>query len=126
MESGSLEGRRVLVVEDEFLIAHDLKRALIALDADVIGPVSSLSAGMALVDSERPDAVVLDLNLCGQLSYPLADRLRDADIPTLFVTGYDEWALPEDYLGTPRITKPFENAEVTSVIARLCSPGGAS
>lgn len=123
MVKGSLAGKRVLVVEDEFLIAHDLKRAFTALDAEVIGPVSDLPAGLALVDDEELDAAVLDVNLCGAMSYPLADRLNEAGVPILFVTGYDEWALPDQYLAAPRIAKPFNCGEVTSAVEHLCQAG---
>lgn len=123
MGRGSLKGKRVLVVEDEFLIAHDLRRALVALDADVVGPVSNLAAGMALVDAERVDAAVLDVNLCGTMSFPLADRLTEAGVPIMFVTGYDDWALPDHYALTPRIAKPFAYADVVGMVQEISSPG---
>ena len=123
--NGSLAGKRVLVAEDEFLIAHDLKRALTALDAEVIGPVSNLPAGLSLLDGEELDAAVLDVNLCGSMSFPLADRLNEAGVPILFVTGYDEWALPDQYLGAPRIAKPFNCGDVTSAVERMCQAGAA-
>lgn len=126
MESGSLNGKRVLIVEDEFLIAHDLKRALVALNAEVVGPVGNLPAGLALLEGEKLDAAVIDVNLSGTMSFPLADRLNDAGIPMVFVTGYDDWALPEQYAGTPRITKPYKSVDVTSEVERMCLSGPAS
>lgn len=123
MVSGSLAGKRVLVVEDEFLVAHDLKRALTALDAEVVGPVANLPAGLSLADDEELDAAVLDVNLCGAMSFPLTDRLNEAGVPIVFVTGYDEWALPDQYLAAPRVTKPFACADVTSAVERMCLSG---
>lgn len=123
MVGGSLEGKRVLVVEDEFLIAHDLRRALVALDAEVVGPVSNLPAGLALLETERIDAVVIDVNLCGTMSFPLADLLHDAGVPMVFVTGYDDWVLPAKFAEHPLIRKPFACADVTNVIQRMCLSG---
>ncbi len=120
--TGSLAGKRVLIVEDEYLIAHDLKRALNALDAEVVGPVANMSAAFALAGDTTLDAAVLDINLCGAMSYPVADRLVQGGIPHVFVTGYDDWAMPEGYRATPRVSKPFATGAVTDWVERLCAP----
>jgi DNA-binding response OmpR family regulator len=119
---GPLAGKRVLVVEDEYFIASDLKRALADAEAVVIGPVADLAQGLALA-SEPLDAAVLDVNLEGALSYQLASDLAERGVPYLFVTGYDEWALPEEHRSTPRVAKPFTPRmvieQVEQLIARL-------
>lgn len=78
--TGVLAGRRVLVVEDEYFIAVDLKRALSKEGALVVGPVRDLAAGLSLAD-EPIDAAILDVNLEEAMSYPIADRLRDRKVP---------------------------------------------
>lgn len=118
--AGTLSGKRVLVVEDEYLIAHDIKRALSELNAEVVGPVSNLAAALALADDNGLDAAVLDINLCGHMSYELADRLKAEGVPHMFVTGYDDWALPESHAGTPRVAKPFTSQAVTAMVEFLC------
>lgn len=115
-----LAGRRILIVEDDYYLAADLRRALVALDVEVVGPVGDLAAGLELARRERVDAAVLDVNLRGQYSFLIADQLSEAAVPYLFVTGYDGWALPEAYRDTPRISKPFAESAMVEMIGRLC------
>lgn len=115
-----LDGKRILIVEDEYWIARDLAQAFEQQQAIVVGPVATVSDGMALVEDGSIDAAVLDVNLMGARSYPLADRLSDAAVPHIFVTGYDSWSLPESYRETPCISKPFATGHVVSVIKKMC------
>lgn len=112
---GQLTGKRVLVVEDEYFIASDLARALGKAGAIAVGPVSDVREGLALVDDDI-DAAILDVNLIGARSFPLADALAARQVPFLFVTGYDDWALPDEYRAAPRMAKPFR---VGAVIDRI-------
>lgn len=117
----TLTGRRILIVEDDYFIASDLKRMLTRAEAKVVGPVGDIAAGLALIEREPLDAAILDVNLDGVPSYPLADRLAAAGVPHAFVTGYDGWSLPDDYRETPRITKPFASGGVTRLVQQLCA-----
>ena len=101
-------GRRILVVEDDFLIAQDLQRALEALGAVVLGPVPRVADALAMLEGEavQPDAATLDVNLDGEMVYPLADDLRARGVPFLFVTGYDAGSIPRDYAEVPVCEKP--------------------
>lgn len=117
--SAGLAGKTILVIEDEYFIASDLKRALIAAGATVVGPVGGLAEGRALAAAHELHAAVLDVNLEGAMTYPLADDLVARGIPILFVTGYDDWAMPEAYRATPRIAKPFNMEGVLDAIAGL-------
>lgn len=120
MMAGRLAGRRILVVEDEYLIAADLRRALQAEEATVIGPVGRLDRGLALADAGPVDAAVLDVNLGQATTYAIADRLRGRATPWLFVTGYDGWSMPEAYRDAPRIAKPFAmRAVIDAVVAMV-------
>ncbi|MEH3048410.1 response regulator [Sphingomonas adhaesiva] len=115
-----MTGKRILIVEDEYFIASDLKRALGDQDAVVLGPVGSLDAGLAAVAAAEPiDLAVLDVNLDGAESYPIADRLAELGVPFMFVTGYDDWAMPRAYRDTPRLAKPFPPGAVVRAIERL-------
>lgn len=105
----ALQGRRVLVVEDEFLIAEMLSRDLQDAGAVVIGPASDLASAMGLLKAGLAmDAAVLDVNLGGEPVYPLADALEARGVPFVFATGYDVWALPERFAGVPRCEKPID------------------
>lgn len=117
--SNGLAGKHVLVIEDEYFIAADLKRALAAAGAEVVGPSGDLAAGLALLDARPIDVAVLDVNLEGDFSYAIADALTARDVPFLFVTGYDGWALPEAYRDAPRIAKPFLLHAVVERVAEL-------
>lgn len=119
MMAGRLSGRRVLVVEDEYFIASDIKRALVAEDAIVVGPVGQLERGLALANSEKVDAAVLDVNLGTAATYPIADCLRETGTPLVFVTGYDEWSIPATYRDVPRLAKPFTMAIVVDAVVGM-------
>ena len=113
-----LAGKRILVVEDEYFIASDLARALDKAGAVAVGPVGDVRGGMALLDS-GVDAAILDVNLIGARSYSLADALAARHVPFLFVTGYDDWALPDAYRAVPRLAKPFQVGAVIDRIEQL-------
>jgi DNA-binding response OmpR family regulator len=123
---GDLAGKRVLVVEDEYFIASDLKRALEKQGAVVIGPVGDLDAGLALVEREQLDGAVLDVNLEGGQTFPIAVQLEERSVPYLFVTGYDAWAMPEAFRQVPRIAKPVPMGTLISALDTLLVTGGPS
>ena len=85
--AGSIEGLRILVVEDEIMVATDLAFSLEDAGARPVGPAYSLSEGLALAERETFDAAILDLNLHGRDVFPLAERLQERQIPFIFHTG---------------------------------------
>lgn len=108
-----LANLRVLVVEDELLIACDLANALEEEGATVIGPAATLAQGEALCASgQRLDGAVLDINLQGQAVFPLADELRRTHVPFLFSTGYDGGAIPPRFADIPCCEKPVDTASL--------------
>lgn len=114
-----LTGKRILIVEDEYYIASDLKRALQQAGASVVGPVGDLRRGLALAGHEPLDAAVLDVNLQESASFPIADALDRRSVPYMFLTGYDAWALPAAYAGAPRLIKPIGVDAVLSEVQSL-------
>ena len=116
--AGKLSGKRVLVIEDEYYIAADLQRVLDAEGAVVIGPSGHLADGLALAE-ERLDAALLDVNLHGEPSFAIAERLHAAQVPYTLITGYDSWAIPEGYREVPRLTKPFVMARLIDAVERM-------
>lgn len=118
-----LSGMRILIVEDEYFLAADLADALCAAGAAVIGPAGTLEdAGRAL--DGRIDAVLLDVNLRGELAWPVARRLRERGIPFLLATGYGADSVPDELADAPRIEKPYEAKKAVRRLAGLI--GGRS
>lgn len=108
IDSSCLRGLRVVVVEDETVIAMSLEEALMDVGVEVVGIATSVSQAMALVERVQPDAVTLDGNLRGEFSGPVAVRLDELGIPYLVVTGYQELMLSHPNLArAPRLSKPF-------------------
>jgi CheY-like chemotaxis protein len=115
-----LRGRRILVVEDEYLLADDISRALAEAGAEVLGPVASARAAEAIIASEeRIDAAVLDINLRDGAVFPAADTLAERDIPFAFATGYEQWSLPERFQDRPLVEKPFKASQITALLMPL-------
>lgn len=104
-----LHGRRVLVVEDEYITAEDLRQGLETLGVEVVGPVPSVARALRLLDATTSlDAAVLDINLGGETVFAVAEALQGRGIPFLFATGYDPRSIPRAYADVPRCEKPFD------------------
>ena len=102
-----MEGTRVLVVEDEYLLAEDLRRSLEEQGAIVVGPAPSIPAAeRLLVDETAIDFAVLDINLAGTSAYPIADRLARSRIPFAFVSGFEQSTVPPRFAGIAVLEKP--------------------
>lgn len=119
MAEPSLDGCRVLVIEDEYLLADELCSELQNAGAIVMGPVGHLDAAIALITSEADiDGAVLDLNLGGDSVFPAADLLMARGIPIVFTTGYDASSIPDRYAHVSRCEKPVTLAQVAKAIGR--------
>lgn len=112
--------RRILVVEDEALVAMLVEDALLDAGFGVMGPAATVDEAMALLARERPDAVVLDLNLAGETSTPVADVLAQRGIPYVIATGYGASGLPSGHQHAMVLAKPYDPAELTSMLGRIC------
>jgi CheY-like chemotaxis protein len=102
-----LKGLRVLVVEDEALVALQLEDMLSDLGCAVIGPAARVHQALDLLNGQRVDAAVLDLNVAGELVYPVAEALTRRGVPFIFATGYGASGLTEPYRSRPVLQKPF-------------------
>jgi DNA-binding response OmpR family regulator len=115
----TLDRRRILVVEDEYLLAEELALELTDNGASVLGPVSTIEHALALLDDQvRPDGAILDVNLGGEPVYPLADALIGRGIPLIFTTGYDASALPERFARFARLEKPINIRRLTAALSQ--------
>jgi CheY-like chemotaxis protein len=117
MPVSALDAKRILVVEDEVLIAVMVSDMLAGLGATVVGPATTIQAGLALAGSESFDAAVLDINVRGERIDPIADLLVARGIPMLFATGYGVAAIAERQ-GASVIDKPYTQEKLASALAR--------
>jgi CheY-like chemotaxis protein len=116
----ALAGKRVLLVEDEFFIAEMTGELLQELGMEVVGPASDLASGLDLATTAELDAAVLDLNLRGDRSDPIAAVLAQRGVPFVFVTGY---ARVEDQpFAAPMLGKPIDSRELEATLASLLAP----
>lgn len=120
MVEPGLSGCRILVVEDEYMIADDVKQALVAAGAEVLGPVASAADAAELIaGGGRIDAAILDINLRDGAVFPAADTLAERNIPFAFATGYEQWSLPERFRGRPVVEKPFSASNIAALVEPL-------
>ena len=115
----ALEGVRVLIVEDEYLVAVLIEKILESAGCIVIGPIPRLSEALDAARHDNCDAAVLDVNLAGKRIDPVADALSERNVPFLFVTGYGANALPSEYAERPRVCKPFRMAELLGALSSV-------
>ena len=115
-----LHNKVILLAEDEYFLAEDLRSWLQAHGAFVVGPVCTISGGLAAArDHRQPDAAVLDINLNGEQVFPLADHLAGQGVPFLFTTGYDDDMIPPRFRTAPRLEKPLDLTAVLPTLAKI-------
>ena len=123
--AGPLAGRRILVAEDEYLVARDIARIVAAMGGQVLGPVGRLAQALDL--SRGGGAVlhgaVLDVQLGEEQIYPLADELIARGVPVVFATGYDGGVIPDHLRATPRVEKPFSQGSLERMVAKVFGGG---
>jgi CheY-like chemotaxis protein len=111
-----LKGRRVLVVEDEMMIAMLVEDMLSDLGCAVVGPAHGLEAALELARGDGIDAALLDVNLAGQPVFAVADALRAKGVPAIFSTGYGEAGLRDVDQGSPVLQKPFRAGDLARAL----------
>ncbi len=114
-----LRGAKVLVLEDEYFIAQELRQGLEAAGAHVLGPVADPHAAAALIGRERVDVAILDINLLGSINFAVADELRLRGIPFVFATGYEPAIIPGPFRDAPLWRKPFNVEAMVASLAEM-------
>ena len=122
-----LRDRRILVVEDEALVAMLAEDELLQAGARVVGPAASVGEALRLIETAAADgglsAAVLDINLAGERVNPVADRLAALGVPFLFATGYGEGCDTGGH-AAPMLHKPFDSHVLVVTVETLASAGG--
>ncbi|HEX9555694.1 MAG TPA: response regulator [Reyranella sp.] len=120
-----LEGRKILIVEDEGPIALNLASAVAQAGGIVIGPTPSVAGSFALMAEHTLDGALLDIRLRGETSFALADVLAVLGIPFVFVSGLSSALMPYPHRDRPLFDKPYEAANVIATLARLVKAAAA-
>jgi CheY-like chemotaxis protein len=115
-------GLRLLVVEDEMLIAMTIEDVLTDLGCVVVGPASSVAKALALLDREEIDGAILDLNLKGEQAIPVAEALQKRGKPFFFLTGYGSTGSNQAMFDAPTLPKPFDPASLQQLIEETIVP----
>ncbi|WP_222876451.1 response regulator [Terrihabitans soli] len=114
-----LEGRRVLLVEDETLVSMLMEDILMDFGCILVGTAARLEDALARAREAAIDIALLDVNLAGKRSFPVADILAERGIPFLFVSGYGEQALEAPHQNRPVIQKPFSPESIGEAIQNV-------
>jgi DNA-binding response OmpR family regulator len=120
--SGVLNGRRILVVEDEAMVSMMLADLLTSAGAVVIGPAGTTTGALALVEQEVIHCAVLDIKLTDGMSVPVAEALAARGIPFVIATGYRGEAIPRGYDGAPVLRKIFTSEQLIDAIVDILRP----
>ena len=126
-EGDDLAGLRVLIVEDEFLLAMELETLVEGGGCTTVGPASSVRQALALINGEHPDIALLDVNLKGERATPVAAALQERGVPYVLITGYSDAQLSEPELrAAPRLEKPVSRRALARAVRHAFDGGKAS
>ena len=118
--NAALEGRRILIVEDNLFAAMELEQAVLAMGGEAVGPVPRLRDALALAQAESLHGAVLDVDLRGELVFPVAEELERRRVPMLFASGFDDGLLfPPRFAQRPRLRKPYTQGELHRLLGEL-------
>ena len=117
MSKRELSNRKVLVVEDEMMIAMLIEDMLDEFGCKLVGPATNVPRALELIGKEKVDVAVLDLNLDGKDTYAIADALRQKNVPFIFATGYGSTGMRPEYGDRPVLQKPFQAKDLEIALA---------
>jgi CheY-like chemotaxis protein len=113
-----LEGRRIMIVEDEYLIAMEIQDLLLDLGAEIVGPFGRLAPAVEAVNREQLHGALLDVRLDGETIDEIAETLVARGVPVLLTTGYEKEQLPPSLQHLSRVRKPYEEKELRALVER--------
>jgi len=124
LKTRMLQGLRVLIVEDEHIVALALADDLEDHGAVIVGPASSVEGALELIDKHEIEVAVLDIQLQSQMVFPVAEALTGLDVPFLFTSGFDASAVPREFAHVPQCEKPASAQTMVDMLARLVGKNG--
>jgi CheY-like chemotaxis protein len=111
-----MSAQRILIVEDEHMLARALSRALHEMGADVVGMAATVEQALALLEATEVDGALVDINLRGVRAYAVADALAGRGVPFVFTTGYSSPIIPDRHRHVPVLQKPFDPQEIIGAL----------
>ena len=120
----SLEGTRILVVEDDWMISKLTGDLLCEIGCQVVGPAAYITMANDLATTEAIDCALLDLNVAGESVFPVAEILDDRGIPFVFISGYRKNQIPVNFRERPLLRKPFSFPQLEKILADVLKPSG--
>lgn len=117
-------GLRLLIVEDEMLIAMTIEDVLTDLGCTVVGPASSVAKALEIIKEHEIDGAILDLNLKGEQAIPVAEVLQKRGTPFFFLTGYGSTGFANNKFNAPTLAKPFDPGSLQQMIEETIAPRG--
>jgi DNA-binding response OmpR family regulator len=125
----NMSKQRILIVEDDTMVANAMDIFLRQAGYTVVGPVADFSSALAAAHTDDMDIVLLDLSLNGEKAFPIADILTERQIPFAVVTGHAEYLRPGNQIKAPVLRKPFNPKELVELVRALltepCQPAPA-
>ena len=115
----TLAGERILVAEDDYLLALDAESALTSVGAIVVGPFANESAAAEAIRNGGLTAALTDINLGDGPSFKLAKALKEAQLPFAFISGYDRSSIPEEFRDVPCFIKPIDTRRLAREFSRF-------
>jgi DNA-binding response OmpR family regulator len=122
----SLSGVRVLVIEDEMMVSMLLEDMLSDIGYTPVGPATRMERALKMIENAQFDVAILDVNLNGDETYPIADALTARAKPFVFASGYGANRLREEYRSIPSLQKPFQQQELERTLAAALNRQPAS
>jgi len=122
----SAHKHRILVVEDEAMISMLLEDMVLDYGGEIVGPVARFDDALELARKAEFGVAVLDINLSGTLSYPIAEVIRERGIPVIFATGYGADGLLDKFRDCPTLQKPFSQQDFATALAAACREKAAN
>ena len=114
-----LSGQRVLLVEDRFHVAEEMRRIVQSLGGTVVGPVATADGALALIAVDAPDLALLDIDLDDHSVYPVAEALLARSVPFVFATGFEQWMVDARFRDIPIVAKPMTARGLLAAIRAL-------
>ncbi len=116
---------RILLIEDEAMVSMLLEDMVLDCGGRIVGPVATFDQALAIARDVEFDVAILDLNLNGTLSYPIAEVIRERGIPVIFATGYGADGLLDRFRDCPTLQKPFSQQDFAEAVAAACRQDAA-